>query len=594
MIKNRIREFQKLMRKKGIHAYIIPTDDFHQSEYVQNYFNEREFMSGFTGSAGTLVITLSGAYLWTDGRYFLQAEEQLADTGITLMKQGMPDVPTINEFLWKNLRDGETLGFFGKTMDAKSALRLKKKLSSKNIELYTTEDLVDQLWTDRPALTHEEAFALPASFTGEPFSSKLLRVRELVAKKGCNTFLLSKLDDIAWLFNLRGSDVHCNPVVLAYALILPNDVKLFIDINALNGDITRYLRENKVDIQPYDEIYFMLEDLVANKKVMLSKKDINYSLYNIAESVSAIVDETNPTTTLKAIKNEVELDNLKNCHIRDGIAMTRFLIWLSAQDVEQLTELDISKKLYEFRNEGDRFVDISFDTIAGYGPHGAIIHYEPTEESNARLEKRSFLLIDSGGQYLDGTTDITRTIALGPLTYEERVHYTTVLKSMISVARAIFIRGCSGENLDIIAREPFWEQGLDYNHGTGHGVGFFLNVHEGPQRLNYKIVKNNPVIEFKEGMTITDEPGIYVKDKHGIRIENVLVCKKMFDNEFGSFLGFDTLTVAPIDTTPVIKEMLDPKDIRWLNDYHKHVYTTLSPFLNEDEIQWLREATAKI
>ncbi len=595
MIKERLNELRKQMKLNGIDAYIIPTDDFHQSEYVCDYFKSREYMSGFTGSAGTLIISMEEACLWTDGRYFLQATEQLSGSEIILMKSGEPGVPTIISYLTDKMTEGSCLGFFGKTMSTYMGDVLEEALSPHHITINYQHDLVDKVWNDRPPIIHHPIIIQKDCHTGRSFTEKISNLRHEMSTLGTEGFVLSSLDDIAWLYNIRGNDILYNPVVLSYSYITSDNSYLFISPEAVSEEQKAYFSNNNITLMPYDNIYDFLITETADRKILIDKSKTNYRLFKSIASSADIINKTNPTTRLKSIKNDIEISNLRKCHVKDGVAVTRLLYWLKNKvNYNVDTELTVVTKLEEYRLEQADYIEPSFDTISGYGEHGAIIHYEPTTETDAILKKEGFLLVDSGGQYLDGTTDITRTITMGPLTNEQKIHYTTVLRGMIALATAEFIYGCTGENLDILAREPFWKRHLNYNHGTGHGVGFFLNVHEGPHRINYKLTPTSSPVVLEEGMVVTDEPGIYIAGSHGIRIENELVCVKSESNDYGQFMCFDTLTLAPIDLEAVIPELMTQDEIDFLNSYHEKVYTTLSPYLNAEEANWLKSITAEI
>ncbi len=595
MIYERLNEIRKQMELNGIDTYIIPTDDFHQSEYVCDYFKSREYMSGFTGSAGTLIISMEEACLWTDGRYFLQADEQLSGSEIILMKSGEPGVPTIINYLTEKMTEGSCLGFFGKTMSTYMGEVIEEALNPQHITINYQHDLVDKVWNDRPPIIYHPIFIQKDCYTGRSFINKISDLRREMTATGAEGFVLSSLDDIAWLYNIRGNDILYNPVVLSYSYITSDNAYLFISPEAVSDEQKSYFDDNSITLLPYDDIYDFLINNTTDKKILIDKSKTNYHLFKSIASSATIINKTNPTTKLKSIKNNIEINNLKNCHIKDGVAVTRLLYWLKNKANYNVdTELTVVDKLEKYRSEQADYIEPSFDTISGYGEHGAIIHYEPTAETNAVLKNEGFLLLDSGGQYLDGTTDITRTITLGALTDEQKIHYTTVLRGMIALATAEFIHGCTGENLDILARGPFWKRHLNYNHGTGHGVGFFLNVHEGPHRINYKLTPTSSPIVLDEGMVVTDEPGIYIAGSHGIRIENELICVKSEANEYGQFMRFDTLTLAPIDLDAVLPELMTQEEIDFLNSYHEIVYTTLSPYLNAEEAKWLRSVTAEI
>lgn len=592
MIKTRLVALRAEMSKEKIDFYIIPTSDFHKSEYVGEYFRAREFMSGFTGSAGTLVVSAEEAGLFTDGRYFLQAEEQLAGSTIELFRMGEENVPTIEEYLKKNMPEGGVLGFDGRVIDTRFGCRLKEILSEKGITINFKNDLVDRIWQNRPAISTENIFIHDIKYSGCDASEKLTVLREKMSEKNADCHILTSLDDIAWLFNLRGSDVPCNPVFLSYAAITQDEALLFVNDKAVTDTLRAYLSKIGVTLKAYNDIYNYAAAL-RDCTVLIDPDRLNYSLLLLLEENVKLVKEQNPTTFLKSIKNETEIKNLKETNIKDGVAVTKFLYYLDKNiGKTPMTELTVVDLLRRFREEQEGFSDISFDTIAGYGAHGAIIHYEPTEESDIALEPHGFLLIDSGAQFPGGTTDITRTIALGPVTDEMKKHYTAVLRANLNLSSARFLEGCTGANLDILARQPFWDNALDYNHGTGHGLGFFLNVHEGPQGFHWRVGNGrNSMTVLKEGMVITDEPGIYIAGSHGIRLENDILCKKDIKNEYGQFMCFEVLTLAPFDLKAVNFDEMSEKEIAALNSYHELVRNSLAPYLTVEENEWLREAT---
>ncbi len=596
MIKERIEHLRALMAKNHMEAYIIPTADFHESEYVGNYFKTREFMSGFTGSAGTLVVTLTEAGLWTDGRYFIQAARQLADTGITLYKMGEEGVPSIEEFLSKKLHQDAVLGFDGRVVNAKFGLELKEKLEAQNITIRYDKDLVDSIWTDRPALPKEPAFLLDEKYAGRTTADKLQDIRKEMDKLGTFVHIITTLDDIAWLFNIRGNDIAYNPVVLSYAVITPDRAYIFLNQEKLSEDIKAKLAADKVELKDYQDIYTFVADLSPQTFVLLDSKKVNYAIYKNLNREITIIDAANPTVLFKAIKNPVEIENLRKAHIKDGIAFTKFMYWLKTQiGKTEITEISAGDYLEARRREQDGFIELSFDTICAYKANAAMMHYSASQGSNAVLKQEGLLLVDSGGQYYEGTTDITRTIVLGKISGELKMHFTAVLRSMLNLAGAKFLHGCIGMNLDILARGPIWDMNLDYKCGTGHGVGYLLNVHEAPNGFRWKKVpERNDGCVLEEGMVTTDEPGVYIEGSHGIRTENELVCHKGEKNEYGQFMYFEHITFAPIDLDAVDISYMSPVERRRLNDYHKQVYEKLSPYLTPDEKEWLKEYTRAV
>lgn len=596
MIKQRIENIRDLMKEKNIYAYIVPSSDYHQSEYVGDYFKSREFMSGFTGSAGTLIISMDEAGLWTDGRYFIQAENELKDSGIKLFKMGEEGVPTIEEYLLEKLPKNSTLGFDGRVMSVKEGQSLANKLAFKGINIEYKYDLVNDIWEDRCSLPTEKAFLLGTEYSGESFSDKLYRIRAVMKEKKATTHILASLDDIAWLFNIRGRDVKSNPVVLSYAVISIDSVYLFIDKNKIGEDIRAELSKENVQIKGYEEVYEFIKKIEENEVVLIDTSKVNYAIYNNIPSNVQKIEERNPSILFKSIKNEIELKNIRNSHIKDGVAFTKFMYWLKNNIGKiEITEISATQKLEEFRREQDKFIEPSFSTIAAYKDHAAMMHYSATEESNYKLEPRDLFLVDSGGQYFDGTTDITRTIALGPISENVRKDFTNVVRGMIRLSKAKFLYGCRGYSLDILARGPLWEEGIDYKCGTGHGIGFVLNVHEGPNGFRWKVREDiDDTCILEEGMVTTNEPGVYVENSHGIRIENEIVVRKAEKNEYGQFMDFEVITFAPIDLDAIDESLILKDEKVYLNNYHKQVYDKISPYLNEEEKQWLKTYTREI
>lgn len=596
MVKQRIENIRDLMKEKNIYAYIVPSSDYHQSEYVGDYFKSREFMSGFTGSAGTLIISMDEAGLWTDGRYFIQAENELKDSGIKLFKMGEEGVPTIEEYLLEKLPKNSTLGFDGRVMSVKEGQSLANKLAFKGINIEYKYDLVNDIWEDRCSLPTEKAFLLGIEYSGESFSDKLSRIRAVMKAKKATTHILASLDDIAWLFNIRGRDVKSNPVVLSYAVISIDSVYLFIDKNKIGEDIRAELSKENVQIKGYEEVYEFIKKIEENEVVLIDTSKVNYAIYSNIPSNVQKIEERNPSILFKSIKNEIELKNIRNSHIKDGVAFTKFMYWLKNNIGKiEITEISATQKLEEFRREQDKFIEPSFSTIAAYKDHAAMMHYSATEESNYKLEPRDLFLVDSGGQYFDGTTDITRTIALGPIPENVRKDFTNVVRGMIRLSKAKFLYGCRGYNLDILARGPLWEEGIDYKCGTGHGIGFVLNVHEGPNGFRWKVREEiDASCILEEGMVTTNEPGVYVENSHGIRIENEIVVRKAEKNEYGQFMDFEVITFAPIDLDAIDESLILKDEKVYLNNYHKQVYDKISPYLNEEEKQWLKTYTREI
>ncbi|HIW60621.1 MAG TPA: aminopeptidase P family protein [Candidatus Anaerobutyricum avicola] len=591
------------MQAERIDAWLIMTDDFHGSEYVGDYFKCREYISGFTGSAGTLLVLKDHVGLWTDGRYFLQAKEQLEGSGITLYRSGQPGVPSLENVLQERLSAGETLGFDGRCVMAGYARRLREQLEEKGITVVSGFDLVGDVWEDRPPLSREPVWILPEEYAGMGAGEKIAEVRRVLKQKKADWFLLASLEDICWLLNVRGNDVECTPVVLSYLLMSQEEVRWYVQTEALSPEVRDYLAQTGICLREYGEIYADVERLPAGSRLLYDENHVNDALISRIPPEVEAEDGENPTLLLKAIKNPVEVSNERAAHIKDGVAVTRFLFWLKKQRKEEetgkwqtpVTELGAAAKLETFRREQDGYLGPSFYPILAYGEHGAIVHYAADEDSDIPLRPEGFLLADTGGHYKEGTTDITRTIALGPLTREQKEMYTLVLKGHIRLADAVFLKGAAGMSLDVLARTPLWERGLDYNHGTGHGVGYLLSVHEGPNSFRYRpaATRGNDCV-LEEGMITSDEPGIYLEGRFGIRLENLLVCARKRENTFGVFLGFEPLTMVPFDREAILGEMLSEKERNWLNTYHRKVFETLSPYLEEEERRWLREETAEI
>ena len=582
----RLEALRRLMRGRGIDAYLVLTDDYHASEYVGDYFKSRAYLSGFTGSAGTLVVTAEDAGLWTDGRYFLQAAEQLQGSGIALRKMG-EDV-TIPAYLSSVLSSGQCLGYDGRTVRAGYAAQLRNALQQQDIRFDETADLVSELWTDRPPFPAAPVWALPTVYTGKSRSEKLAELRRAMADAGADCHLLAALDDIAWLFNLRGGDVPYNPVFMAYALLTPQETVLYAAPDAFSADLTAALGKDGITLRPYRQIYTDLAALPHGSRVLLDEDAVNVALCRALPQGVATVALTNPTTLCKAQKTPAEQENMRLAHIYDGVALTKLLCWLHAQPLS-VTELAIADKLESLRAACPDYLGQSFAPIIAAGAHGAIIHYEPTAASNTPLANNSFLLMDTGAQYWQGTTDVTRTVAIGTLSDEQKTHYTAVLRGHLALAAAHFKHGCTGVNLDCLARAPLWELGLDYNHGTGHGVGYLLNVHEGPQGIRLRDQNGGAVLE--EGMILSDEPGVYFENRYGIRLENLLLCRQAEKTDHGQFMAFDTLTMVPFDRRAIDPAQMSQQELTLLNRYHAAVYQAISPHLTAEERIWLYEAT---
>lgn len=596
MIKERIEELRKLMSKNNIDAYLIPTNDFHGSEYVGDYFKCRRYITGFTGSAGTAVITSTEARLWTDGRYFIQAAAELEGTGVDLMKMGEEGVPTIKEYLKKALHSGQTLGFDGRCVDYVYAKELEELLSDNGVKIAYEKDLVDEIWEERPALSKEPVMILDVKYCGKLRSEKLREIRELMAEKKADIYVLTSLDDIAWLFNIRGNDVHCNPVVLSYAVIEAQKATLYASKEAFSDEVMAQLSHDGIDLKPYNNIYEDVKNISSAKRVFIDGSKANYAIVKNIPSGVNVINEINLTLLPKAIKNPTEVENERIAHIKDGVAVTRFMYWLKKNvGKTKITEISAAQYLEHLREEGENYMGPSFEPIVAYGANAAMCHYSATPESDTELLPEGFVLFDTGGQYLEGTTDITRTIALGPCSEEQKVHFTAVLRGHLNLAAAKFIHGVRGVNLDYLARGPLWEMGLDYNHGTGHGVGYFLNVHEGPNGFRWKIVaERNDSAILEEGMITSNEPGFYLEGKYGIRTENMIACVKDEKTEYGQFMRFENLTMVPIDLEAIHMPSMTDVDKARLNSYHREVYEKISPYMNDEERAWLKEVTKEV
>lgn len=599
VIQNRLKSLRELMGERGIDAYLIPTADFHESEYVGEYFKCREYMTGFTGSAGSALVTMDAAYLWVDGRYYVQAAEQLKDSTVTMMKMGQDGVPSLNEYLDQKMPAGGCLGFDGRVVNAAEGIGLEEMLEDRQVRILCGEDLVGDIWTDRPGLSAEPVWVLDEQYAGKRAADKIADVREAMRKVHATVHVLTSLDDIAWLLNIRGNDIMYNPVVLSYLMVTMDKLYLCINPDVLGSGtcagVKEYLEGLGVTVMPYDHIYDLAEGL-RNEKVLLEKGQVNYAVYRLLDSSNKIINRMNPTASMKAVKNNIEIENEKKAHIKDGVAMTRFIYWLKKNIGRiPMDEISVSDYLEKLRMEQEGCIGLSFATISAYGAHAAMCHYSATAESSIPLEPKGLYLIDSGGQYYEGTTDITRTIALGPVTEEEREHFTLVLMSMLCLGNVKFLHGCRGLSIDYAAREPLWSRGLNFEHGTGHGVGYLSSVHERPNGIRFKMVperQDNGVMEA--GMITSDEPGLYIEGSHGIRTENLILCVEDEKNEYGQFLRFKYLTFVPIDLDAVDRKLMTEKDVELLNEYHRQVYEKISPYLEGEERAWLKDATKAI
>lgn len=595
-IPERLQALRQEMKKRGIDLYLVPTADFHESEYVGEHFKAREYITGFTGSAGTAVITQDEAGLWTDGRYFVQANQQLSGSTVTLYRMGEEDVPTVEEFIKQKLPEGGCLGFDGRVVNGTWGRKLEAIAGEKQGELSVKEDLIDLIWQDRPALSKKPAYLLEEKYTGKSTADKISDLRGIMKKEGADVHILTSLYDIAWLLNIRGDDIQSVPVVMSYLILTEKECTWFLQEEILDDSIHTYLEENQIATEPYDAIYHAVGQIADSSVVLMDRSIVNYRICAGLDPKIRIVDKSNPTEQMKAVKNPVEIENTIKAHIKDGVAFTKFMYWLKTNIGKvPMTEISASDYLEQRRREQEGLIELSFDTICAYGPNAAMMHYEATPESDAELKPEGFLLVDSGGHYYEGTTDITRTMALGPASDEMKLHFTAVCRSNLNLAHAKFLYGCTGINLDILARGPLWEMGIDYKCGTGHGVGHILNVHEGPNGFRWRIVPerhDSGVLEA--GMITTDEPGVYLEGRYGIRTENELVCRKAEKNGYGQFMEFENITYAPIDLDAIDPKAMTGRERKLLNDYHKKVYETISPYMTAEENEWLKEYTRAI
>ena len=593
-IPERLTNLRAIMAEKGIDVYIVPTADFHQSEYVGEYFKARKYITGFSGSAGTAVITKEEARLWTDGRYFIQAAKQLENTTVELMKMGEPGVPELTAYLADILKPGDTLGIDGRVVSVGEGQEYADIAQAKQAKVAYHEDLIDLIWTDRPELSTAPAFSLGIEYTGESAEDKLARIREKMQEAGANVHVLTTLDDICWTLNIRGDDIEFFPLILSYAIITMDTMELYIDERKLNDEMKADLAKINVNLHPYNDIYEDIRKLDENAAVLLDPGKLNYALFNnIPEHVKKI-DGENPSILMKAMKNPVEIENIRKAQIKDSVAHVRFMKWLKENVGKiKITEISASEKLDEFRAEMGNFIRPSFEPISSYGEHGAIVHYVSSPETDVEVKEGGLLLTDTGAGFWEGSTDVTRTYALGEVSQEIKDHFTLVAISNLQLASAKFLEGCTGMVLDILSRKPFWDRNMNFNHGTGHGVGYLLNIHEGPAGFRWRYRKGETAV-LQEGMIITDEPGIYIEGSHGIRLENELLCCKGEKNEYGQFMYFDTITLIPMDLDAINPDIMTAEDKKLLNDYHKKVYETLSPYLNDEEKAWLEKYTRAV
>ena len=589
MISERLSALRRVMEQKKADMYLVPASDFHESEYVTDYFKAREFLTGFTGSAGTAVITAKEAGLWTDGRYFVQAKEQLPDE-IRLYQMGEDGVPDIEEYVENHLKEHGCLAFDGRVVNAVWGEKLKKAAEKKHGTIKTDEDLLDGIWKDRPALSCEPVWLLDEKYSGKKTSDKLSKVREEMKKKKADIHLMTSLCDIAWLLNVRGGDISYVPVPLSFLALTEEECIWFVQSGAVDEEVRDYVRKNHITVREYREFYEYVKKL-EGKTVLLDRGAVSCSICSSIPDSCRILDEPDVAALMKAVKNKTETDNIRKAHIKDAVAVCRFMYWLKTNAGSiPMTELSAAEYLEGLRKEQEGFLEPSFETISAYKEHGAIVHYAPVPETDASVEGQGFLLVDSGGHYLEGTTDITRTFAVGAVTEEMKTDYTLVCAACLNLAATRFLYGCTGKNLDLAARAPFWEKGLDYKHGTGHGVGYLLSVHEGPNAFRWR----KPEAVMEEGMVTTDEPGLYKEGKYGIRLENELLCRKGEKNEYGQFMYFENLTFVPYDLDAIAAEKLTDTERKRLNEYHAAVYSVVSPFLSGEELAWLKDATRKV
>lgn len=618
LISERIEKLRKSMQEENIDAYLILSSDYHESEYVGEYFKCREYISGFTGSAGSVLILMDEAGLWTDGRYFLQAEQELAGSGITLFRMDEEGVPDLEHYLAEKMSDGWCLGVDGRTININYFRKIEKKINEKNVRIRLDCDLIGKMWQDRPRMSCEAAWELDISYAGKTRSEKILEIKKGMAEKNAECTIISSLDDIAWILNIRGNDISCTPVVLSYLVITEENVCWFVQRDAVSASLEETLNADGILIYNYDKILDFLSDELICSRIFLDPERTNMAVYQKLlkkDSISErkIIEGKNIPLLLKAVKNTIEIQNMRTAHVKDAVACTKFIYWLKSNiakkngagqggsnkdksniQTSSITEISAAKKLEEFRKSQEHYLEPSFDPIIGYAHHGAIVHYSAAPDTDIELMPKSFVLVDSGGHYLEGTTDITRTIALGELTLEQKHHYTLVLKGNIRLAMAVFKYGCAGVQLDYLAREALCREGLDYNHGTGHGVGYLLSVHEPPNSIRSKIGEGDGCVRLEEGMIVSNEPGLYLAGKYGIRIENLIACTEVNKNEYGRFMGFETLTLVPFERDAIIVSELDEKERMWLNEYHAKIRAIISPYLEDEEQEWLQTVTAEL
>lgn len=592
VIQGRLKALREEMKSEGIDFYMMPTADFHNSEYISDYFKVREYFCNFSGSNGTLLVWQEGAGLWTDGRYFIQAEHELEGTTVKLFRMLDDGVPTIEEFLEQNMKQGQTLGFDGRVISGRDGRKYEERLAKKQVHIAYEKDLAEAIWKDRPAFPAGRVTVLSEEIAGKSTEDKQKEVMDKVAEEGADSLLLTKLDDLMWLFNIRGCDVECNPVAMSYGFLTGDEAVLFIQKSALDDKVAGYLAEKKIRVMEYDGIVDYLKNLSEGRKVLIDDRHCSYTLYKTLAGKQTLVEKKNPTEALKAVKNPVELANMEEIYLKDSVALTKFIYWLKKNiGKQEITEITAADYLEKLRREIPGFMDLSFPSISAYGANAAMMHYEPTPDNYAVLKPEGLYLIDSGGQYMGGTTDVTRTVVLGPLSDEVKLHYTMVAAGMLQLTNARWIYGCTGRNLDILARQPLWNLGIDYKCGTGHGVGYILNVHEGPQNMRWRFTDGMVEAVIEAGMDISNEPGVYIEGSHGIRIENIMVAENDIKNEYGQFMHFKTLTWVPIDMEAIDEKYLSELQRAYLYAYQRQVYDKVSPYLNEEEKEWLRKET---
>ena len=593
-VEERIAKLREQMKERGMDVYIVPTADFHQSEYVGEHFKARKFMTGFSGSAGTAVFTMTEARLWVDGRYFIQAAAQIEGTSIEMMKMGKPGVPTIDEYLKEAIPENGTLGFDGRVVAMGNGRRYEEIVAEKNGKIVYAYDLVGEIWEDRPELSKEPVFTLEEKYTGESTASKLKRIREKMAENGATVHVLTTLDDICWTLNIRGNDIEFFPLVLSYAVITMDQMHLYIDESKLDEEIKASFAKDGIVLHPYNDIYEDIKAYGAEETFLIDPIRLNYALYSNICKDAKKVEAQNPEEVFKGIKNKVEIENIRKAQIKDSVAHVRFMKWLKEHvGKETITEMSASDKLDEFRAEMGNFIRPSFEPISSYGEHAALCHYTSSPETNVELKEGSVFLTDTGAGFWEGSTDITRTYALGEIPDIMKEHFTLIVMCNLGLASARFVKGCSGSNLDPFARKPLWDRGLDFNHGTGHGVGYLLNIHEGPLNIGWGSRGSN-IVPLQEGMIFTDEPGIYIEGSHGVRLENELLVREGEKNEYGQFMYLEPLTFIPFDLDAVKVEMLSEEYKKLLNEYHAAVYENIAPYLNDEEKAWLKNYTRAI